>query len=107
MATAPSGIRASVFDAYGTLFNYASAAAGCHDVLGDRIGPLTVLWRDTQLQYTWLRSLQSRHVDFWQVTCDALDFALETRGIDEPLLRVRLLDLYRTLDTFPEVPAML
>jgi 2-haloacid dehalogenase len=105
MATVLPGIRACVFDAYGTLFDYASAAAGCRDVLGDRIGPLTALWRDKQLQYTWLRALQGRHADFWQVTGDALDFALETLGLDDRLLRTRLMDLYRTL--FPEVPAVL
>ena len=107
MATAISDIRACVFDAYGTLFDYASAAARCRDVLGDRIGPLTALWRDKQLQYSWLRALQSRHADFWQVTGDALDFALDTLGLDDPQLRARLMDLYRTLDAFPEVPAML
>jgi len=107
MATLLSGIRACVFDAYGTLFDYASAAAGCRDMLGDRIGPLTTLWRDKQLQYSWLRAVQGRHADFWQVTGDALDFALETLGIEDPRLRGRLMDLYRTLDTFPEVPAML
>ena len=51
-----SGVRACVFDAYGTLFDYASAAARCRDVLGDRLDTLTPLWRDKQLQYTWLRS---------------------------------------------------
>src|SRR5271166_841598 len=107
MATALSGIRACVFDAYGTLFDYASAAAGCRDVLGDRIGPLTALWRDKQLQYTWLRAVQGRHADFWQVTGDALDFALATLGIDKPGLRGRLMDLYLGLDPFPEVPDVL
>jgi 2-haloacid dehalogenase len=107
MATALSGVRACVFDAYGTLFDYASAAAGCRDVLGDRIGPLTTLWPDKQLQYTWLRALQGRHADFWQVTGDALDFALDTLGLGDRRLRARLMDLYRTLDVFPEVPAML
>ena len=68
MATALSGIRACVFDAYGTLFDYASAAASCRNVLGDRLGPITALWRDKQLQYSWLRALQGRHADFWQVT---------------------------------------
>ena len=75
-----AGIRACVFDAYGTLFDFASAAAGCADVLGDQAATLTALWRDKQLQYTWLRALQGRHADFWQVTGDALDFALETLG---------------------------
>jgi 2-haloacid dehalogenase len=98
-----SGIRACVFDAYGTLFDFAAAAKGCRDVLGDDIDRLTAIWRDKQLQYTWLRTLQAQHADFWQVTGDALDFALETLGIDKPGLRERLMTLYLTLDTFPEV----
>ena len=102
-----TGIRACVFDAYGTLFDYASATAACRDVLGDRLGHLTALWRDKQLQYTWLRAVQGRHADFWQVTGDALDFALETLNIADPALRARLMNLYLTLDAFPEVPAML
>jgi 2-haloacid dehalogenase len=102
-----AGIRACVFDAYGTLFDFASAAAGCRDVLGDDVDRLTVLWRDKQLQYAWLRSLQARHADFWQVTGEALDFALETLGLDKPGLRDRLMNLYLTLDTFPEVSEML
>ena len=105
--TALAGIRGCVFDAYGTLFDFASAAAGCRDVLGDKADRLTALWRDKQLQYSWLRSLQGRHADFWQVTGEALDFALETLGLDRPALRDRLMSLYLTLDTFPEVPEML
>ena len=101
-----NGIRACVFDAYGTLFDFA-AARGCHDALADRIDALTSLWRDKQLQYTWLRAVQDRHVDFWQVTGDALDFALETLAIEKPGLRDRLMRLYLTLDTFPEVPEVL
>ncbi len=100
-------VRACVFDAYGTLFDFASAAAGCGDVLGDKAGALSALWRDKQLQYTWLRGLQRRHADFWQVTSDALDFAMESLGIENARLRTRLLDLYRTLKCFPEVPQVL
>jgi 2-haloacid dehalogenase len=101
------GIRACVFDAYGTLFDFAAAVARCRDALGDKADRLSPLWRDKQLQYTWLRSLQRRHADFWQVTGDALDYALETLGIDDPPLRDRLMALYRTLDPFPEVAAVL
>ena len=96
-------VRACVFDAYGTLFDFASAAKKCRDVLGDDIDKLTALWRDKQLQYTWLRAAQGRHADFWQVTGDALDYSLETLGIDRPGLRDRLMTLYLTLDPFPEV----
>src|SRR5579859_15520 len=101
------GIRACVFDAYGTLFDYASATARCRDVLGDKLAPLTTLWRDKQLQYTWLRALENRHADFWSVTGDALDFAMETLGIDKPGLRDRLMQLYLTVDAFPEVAGTL
>jgi 2-haloacid dehalogenase len=101
------GIRACVFDAYGTLFDFASAAAGCADVLGDRAAPLTALWRDKQLLYSWLRAVQGRHADFWQVTGDALDFALEALLLREAGLRERLMDLYLTLAAFPEVPPVL
>ena len=101
------GVRACVFDAYGTLFDFASAAARCRDDLGPAGDRLTALWRDKQLQYTWLRAVQGRHADFWQVTGDALDFALETLGIADRPLRERLMSLYLSLDAFPEVPAML
>jgi 2-haloacid dehalogenase len=108
MSNAPlATVRACVFDAYGTLFDFAAAARGCRDVLGESIDKLTALWRDKQLQYTWLRALQGRHADFWQVTGDALDFALETLTLDKPGLRDRLMNLYLTLDAFPEVPDVL
>jgi 2-haloacid dehalogenase len=100
-------VRACVFDAYGTLFDFASAAAACADVLDEKAAAVTALWRDKQLQYTWLRSLQGRHADFWQVTGEALDFTLETLGIANAKVRERLMSLYRTLDCFPEVPAVL
>lgn len=107
MATKIAGVRACVFDAYGTLFDFASAAARCGDALGDKAGPLTSLWRDKQLQYTWLRSLQQRHADFWQVTGDALDHAMATLEVDSPALRTRLMNLYLNLEAFPEVPDLL
>ncbi len=102
-----TGIKACVFDAYGTLFDFASAAKGCRDVLGDDADRLTTLWRDKQLQYTWLRAVQGRHAEFWQVTGEALDYSLETLGVDRPGLRDRLMALYLSLDAFPEVPETL
>ncbi len=101
------GVRACVFDAYGTLFDFASAAARCRDVPKEKRAALTTLWRDKQLQYTWLRSLQNRYADFWQVTGDALDFALESLGLDAPGRRERLMELYLGLEPFPEVPEVL
>ena len=76
-------------------------------MLGDSFDKLTTLWREKQLQYTWLRAAQGRHADFWQVTGDALDFSLETLMLDQQGLRDRLMELYLTLDTFPEVQGVL
>src|SRR5437588_4997245 len=101
------GIKACVFDAYGTLFDFASAARACRDVLGDHVDKVTALWRDKQLQYTWLRATQGRHADFWQVTGDALDYALQYLGIEQPGLRDRLMTLYLTLLPFPEAMGVL
>jgi 2-haloacid dehalogenase len=101
------GLRACVFDAYGTLFDVASAAARCADTLGDAAPRLAGLWRDKQLQYSWLRALQGRHADFWQVTGDALDFALDALSLSERDLRERLMQLYLTLDAYPEVADVL
>jgi 2-haloacid dehalogenase len=107
MSAPLAGIRACVFDAYGTVFDYASAASRASDVLGDKVAPLTALWREKQLQYTWLRSLQGRHVNFLQVTSDALDFSLAAFRLTDPALHARLMSLYNCLECFPEVPAML
>lgn len=101
------GIRACVFDAYGTLFDVHSAAARCRNDLGGKADEMSDIWRQKQLQYTWLRSLMGTHADFWQVTGDALDFALAAVGLDDPAMRQRLMDLYLQLDAYPEVPEML
>ena len=100
-------ISACVFDAYGTLFDVSSVARGAQDALGERWQALSELWRTKQLQYTWLRGLGGHHADFWQVTGDALDFAMGTLGIKDDALRARLMDLYLSIAAYPEVPAML
>ncbi len=102
-----SDIKACVFDAYGTLFDVFSVADGVRAAVGDDADRVTALWRQKQLEYTWLRSLMKAHVDFWQVTREALDFSLSTVGNDDPALRDSLLDLYLTLDTYPEVKGLL
>lgn len=103
MALKLEGIEACVFDAYGTLFDVNSAARSAQTSLGEKWQPLAELWRAKQLQYTWLRGLAGRHADFWQVTGDALDFALATLQIEDPSLRARLMDLYLVLGAYPEV----
>ena len=99
-------IKAIIFDAYGTLFDVNSAAEKCKDKIGDKWEGFANYWRTTQLEYTWLRSLMKRHKDFWQVTEDSLDKSMKAYEIDSSL-RNGLLDLYKILSPFKEVPAVL
>lgn len=92
-----------MFDAYGTLFDVNSATLACLSDLGDKAGLLNRIWREKQLQYTWLRAAQGRHADFWQVTGDALDFSLDVLGISNSGLRRRLMEAYLTLHAYPDV----
>ncbi|MBM1222212.1 haloacid dehalogenase type II [Ponticoccus sp. SC2-23] len=101
-----------VFDAYGTLFDVNAAARraaeGPDGARLKEVWPEVARdWRMKQLQYTWLRAVAGRHCDFWKVTQDGLDWALEAAGLDDPALRQRLLDLYLELDTYPGVPDVL
>ena len=105
-------IKACVFDAYGTLFDVAAAAREAagepgRDALAKVWQKVATDWRLKQLQYTWLRAVTDTHTDFWEVTQNGLDWALEASGLDDAELRERLLALYWELSAYPEVPAML
>ncbi|WP_170332956.1 haloacid dehalogenase type II [Ruegeria arenilitoris] len=106
-------ITTCVFDAYGTLFDVAAAARQAaaepgFEKLQQKWPELANHWRLKQLQYTWLRAITDAHADFWDVTQDGLDWALEATGLDgDPVMRQRLLDLYWELQAYPEVPQML
>ena len=96
-------IKAIIFDAYGTLFDVNSAAEKCRDKIGDKWERFANFWRTTQLEYTWLRSLMNRHKDFWQITEDSLDKSMKVFDID-PSMRNELLNLYKVLSPYKEVP---
>ena len=99
--------RACVFDAYGTLFDVHSAVRRGGQALGDKAGAVSELWRQKQLEYTWLRSLMGAHADFWQVTSESLDFALTASGVQNKNLHGKLMDLYLSLEAYEEVDATL
>jgi 2-haloacid dehalogenase len=99
-------IKAIIFDAYGTLFDVNSAAEKCKDKIGNKWENFANYWRTTQLEYTWLRSLMKRHKNFWEITEDSLDKSMNAFNIDKSM-RNELLDLYKTLNTFPEVKDVL
>ena len=97
-------INACVFDAYGTLFDVHSAVGKYIERLGDVSEQVSNIWRTKQLEYTWLRSLMKKHADFWQITQDALDYALDVFNIKDKQLRNDLINAYLELDCYPEVP---
>jgi 2-haloacid dehalogenase len=97
------GIQAVVFDAYGTLFDTSSPVEKLKAEIGDKAAALAPLWRQKQLEYTWLRSLMGIHADFWTVTRDALDYSLKSLAIEDPGLADELMTLYLNLDAFPDV----
>tara|TARA_B100001250_G_scaffold188455_1_gene161909 strand:- start:1886 stop:2548 length:663 start_codon:yes stop_codon:yes gene_type:complete len=99
-------IKAIIFDAYGTLFDVNSAAEKCKGKIGEKWENFANYWRTTQLEYTWLRSLMNRHKDFWQITEDSLDKSMKTFNIDS-CMKDELLNLYKSLSTFPEVKEVL
>ena len=99
-------VKAIIFDAYGTLFDVNSAAEKCKDKIGDKWEGFANFWRTTQLEYTWLRSLMDRHKDFWQITEDSLDKSIKVFNIN-PSMRNELLNLYKILSPYKEVPETL
>ena len=106
-------IQVCIFDAYGTLFDVAAAAREAaaepgRETFAEHWPQIAADWRLKQLQYTWLRAVADAHDDFWTVTQEGLDWALEKAGLgDDADLRERLLALYWELSAYPEVPEML
>jgi len=107
--SAKAGIRAVVFDAYGTLLDVHAAMARHADRLPLDWKRISAEWRAKQLEYTWVRSLTgpAHHRDFWQVTQDALAFVAARHGITDSDVLQRLLDAYRHLPAYDDaIPAL-
>ncbi len=101
------GIDAVAFDLYGTLLEVASVGPAAAEVTDDPAA-FVDLWRQKQLEYTWLRSLMGRYQDFWSTTGDALDYSLDRLGITvDEKTRVGLLNAWLSVRVYPEVPEAL
>jgi 2-haloacid dehalogenase len=107
MAMKLEGIKACVFDAYGTLLNVHAPVGALSSRIGPNADAVSKLWRQKQLEYSWLRSLMHAYVPFWQVTGDALDYTLEAFAIDDKALRNDLMDLYLHLAAYDDAVACL
>ncbi len=99
--------KAYVFDAYGTLFDVHSAVSRHFDIVGENPARVSEVWRNKQLEYTWVRTTMDRYKDFWQLTAEALDFALAVTPGSNLDCKQTLLDAYMTLDCYAEVPLVL
>jgi len=99
--------KAYVFDAYGTLFDVHSAVSRHFDAVGENPARVSEIWRNKQLEYTWTRSGMGQYKDFWTLTTEALDFALEAVPGSNKECRQALLDAYMSLDCYAEVPNVL
>jgi 2-haloacid dehalogenase len=95
-------VRAVFFDAYGTIFDVHAPVTRLAEEIGPNAGAISELWRQKQLQYTWLRSLMGAYVDFAQVTVEALDYALTRYNVDNAALREKLLRAYLAVDAYPD-----
>jgi 2-haloacid dehalogenase len=100
-------ITTCVFDAYGTLFDVNAACRELSREVGDKWNELSSLWRLRQLEYSWLRNSMKEYEDFWKITSDALDYAMETLNINNIKLKKELLSLYLKLEAYPEVKSVL
>jgi len=102
-----SPIRGYVFDAYGTLFDVHSVVEAGRVITGDPVA-LSTMWRQKQLEYTWLRALMGTYADFWVVTEAALRYTIGRLGLTASEAQVRqLMEAYLSLACFPEVKAAL
>jgi len=96
-----------VFDAYGTIFDVHSAVMRAGQALGPQAQAVSDLWRQKQLEYTWVRTLMGRYESFWALTEESLDYALATLAPAQKDLRAALLESYRHLAAYDDVRPVL
>lgn len=95
-------IQAVLFDAYGTLFDVYSIGVLAEHLFPGHGARLAELWRERQIDYSRVRTLSDRYVDFWTITADALDYAMSRLNLTGGEARAALMEQYARLDAFPE-----
>lgn len=96
-----------VFDAYGTLFDVDHACKEMAIQLGDNWNKLSSIWRQKQLEYSWLHNSMKNYVSFWQITKDSLEYAMNSLSINSVKIKNELIDLYFKIGAFEEVEEVL
>lgn len=94
------------FDMYGTLCDTSSVTGTLADELGAPdalVSELDATWRAKQLQYSYQAALMEEYQPFWDVTADALAYALNQWGVEaDDATRERILAAYEHLDPYPD-----
>ena len=96
-----------IFDAYGTLLDIDSACRNLSKYIGDDWITLTKIWRQKQLEYSWLRNAMNCYISFWEITKDALSYAMKSLGLEDNDLKEKLLNLYFNIESYSEVKGFL
>ena len=101
-------VRGVLFDAYGTLLDVYSVGELADQLFPGQGSALALLWRQKQLEYSWLRTLGNRYKVFWEVTRDALRHACARLELDLSVQREQqLMAQYAKLTPYPENHAVL
>ena len=96
-----------VFDAYGTLFDVDHACKEMAIQLGDNWEKLSSIWRQKQLEYSWLHNSMNKYDSFWKITKDSLEYAMNSLSMNSVKIKNELLDLYFKIGAFEEVEEVL
>lgn len=102
---APSAnrIQAVAFDAFGTLFDVYSVGLLAEQLYPGKGSQLAELWRQKQIEYSFIRTLSGRYKPFWEITQDGLVFAAARLGLElDAARRTQLINQYACLSPFPE-----
>ncbi len=92
-------------DIYGTLVDPLEMNEHLRTLVGEELaGRFSELWRQKQLEYTFLRGLMRRYEDFGVCTRQALVHTANVLGVDLPEEeQEKLIEEYQNLRPFPDV----
>src|ERR1700761_8500679 len=101
-------IKGVIFDLYGTLYDVHSVAGLCDGYFPGRGREISLLWRQKQLEYTWLRTLMGQYIPFEQATEEALDYVAAHLKLNlSREAHAELCNEYLRLRPYPEADAAL
>ncbi|MBM7694535.1 2-haloacid dehalogenase [Peribacillus deserti] len=103
-----SSVKGVIFDVYGTLFDIYSVKKKCEELYPAKGESISLIWRRKQLEYAFVRQLMGKYDTFFNVTIDALRYAVkehfeELNSVQEETL----MDAYLHLAPYPEAKNIL